>query len=753
MSFRCVLRGANAQLPKLRLYSARPSTAWVSGGSVVMLQGEGFGGQSVGQGRCRIGPAPAGGSTVIRASGFLPDDNAEVIFPATIYNDTTASCSMPAVVVEGPVVLALSPNGVEWPAPFWYSTSVELTYIDLVDVTIGQRPYFSESFASLLVYSHLSLRADASAALHIRAMLPCANRSWVWVQRPVETSAATVAEIPMLGLASLPEIVNADLKIEVTVSGGVHNGTHITKWRRLMRAATPVPSGVEPVYISHKTRSVFVDGRPFTGMGWFLDGHRPIALNDLTDVTAEIRRVAAQGVNQVLLYSLPLHAPSQVRVFMDEMSRLGVKVWVDLQPLGFTGGAGMNYSTRWRSAQWRREVEGNITLFANHSATLGYYLCDDCCPVDANIDQVSLQAKLYNLVKHLDPFHLTSGAIQCNANTWLWSDVPAGTGERQTADVEVCIPTLDDRQPLLSLSLDVPLVENYAATLRAHAHSGGWSNKSGGAGPPDPIADVNVRGDGAFRNGLRFGALGNIAGLWQSQGSNSLVPGFGGGFERFPASPAFTATALWLAVIEAGTTSQLAFMIQDWNYGGGRPQCRVGNDCWPIRDWLLQEQAFHAWMFHAQALAPSFSAPLTLPSSHVALASTVLLRPAAVTDAYEPRVQLMSEECKDEGHYCLHLLVANVVTHSPISFTVRLGGPAMGAFSNATRIFGAEYDIHIENGELTDWVDAGATNIYELGCHGPRPNSSAPGWPPCSNRRGRCTAGWVDKVEGLCNDD
>ena len=89
------------------------------------------------------------------------------------------------------------------------------------------------------------------------------------------------------------------------------------------------------------------------------------------------------------------------------------------------------------------------------------------------------------------------------------------------------MPILDDHQPALALSLDVPLVENYAAKLRDHAHSGGWSDS--GSGSPAPTADVNVRGDGAFRNGLRFGALGNIAGLWQSRGSGSLVPGFGGG--------------------------------------------------------------------------------------------------------------------------------------------------------------------------------------------------------------------------------
>ena len=52
-----------------------------------------------------------------------------------------------------------------------------------------------------------------------------------------------------------------------------------------------------------------------------------------------------------------------------------------------------------------------MSLFRNHSATLGYYICDDCCPVDANIEQVTLQAQLYNLVKSLDPLHLTYATV------------------------------------------------------------------------------------------------------------------------------------------------------------------------------------------------------------------------------------------------------------------------------------------------------------------------------------------------------
>lgn len=60
------------------------------------------------------------------------------------------------------------------------------------------------------------------------------------------------------------------------------------------------------------------------------------------------------------------------------------------------------------------------------------------------------------------------------------------------------------------------------------------------------------------RHGVRWEPLGNVGGLWQSCGAG----GCPGGFERFPSSPQFTITALWLGVIEAGMSSVLMFMIQ-----------------------------------------------------------------------------------------------------------------------------------------------------------------------------------------------
>ena len=53
----------------------------------------------------------------------------------------------------------------------------------------------------------------------------------------------------------------------------------------------------------------------------------------------------------------------------------------------------------------------------------------------------------------------------------------------------------------------------------------------------------------------------------------------------------------------------------------------------------------HTWMSQARSLAPSFTAPLTLPQPTVRLAASAALRPSAVADPYEPRVALLREDC------------------------------------------------------------------------------------------------------------
>ena len=218
----------------------------------------------------------------------------------------------------------------------------------------------------------------------------------------------------------------------------------------------------------------------------------------------------------------------------------------------------------------------------------------------------------------------------------------------------------------------------------------------------------------------------------------------------------------------------LGWCTPDWHYGGGKAGCRIGVDCWPQKDWQWQEQAAHKWMAQARALAPSLNSPLTLPVPTLRLANFTTLRPNVIfgRDIYSPRFALFREECASpslkaepslphSNRVCLHIVICNVMTHSPLTFTLELGGiwsrlSSLGTtrpIASATRIFEVQYELPIsEGGQLTDMLDAGASNVYEIGCEGQRPNSST-AWPACSNRRGKCTQGWVNKPSGLCGDD
>ena len=100
----------------------------------------------------------------------------------------------------------------------------------------------------------------------------------------------------------------------------------------------------------------------------------------------------------------------------------------------------------------------------------------------------------------------------------------------------------------------------------------------------------------------------------------------------------------------------------------------------------------HNWMANARALAPSLHAPVTLIVPAVTLIEFTPLRPpmGGGSDPYEPRMRVWREEC---ASVCMHLLVANVMTHTPLHFKAQFDGwqkilsqqTATITTSNATR--------------------------------------------------------------------
>lgn len=278
--------------------------------------------------------------------------------------------------------------------------------------------------------------------------------------------------------------------------------------------------------------------------------------------------------------------------------------------------------------------------------------------MDENLGQVTFQAKLYNLIKQLDPYHLVTGAVQCH-NLWMWSDVPAypphglAPAEAQAYRSGSCVPSVGS-QPPLQLSLDLIMAENYGQQLISHAGDG-------------TVAHGTAL-DGSFRNGLTFEPIVNCHGLWADQRTSAGV------FGDHPSAPEATRSALWLAIVTANMISELVFILQPVGPTGWENAVTRGGG------WLQTVQ-IPIWAEQVRWLLPSFLRPFEA-GAHPAInvSSARLLRPTAATsglpgsDASPIRAGAWEEApCPTP---CLHIIAVNVLQDTPVAFTVELESPS-----------------------------------------------------------------------------
>ena len=177
--------------------------------------------------------------------------------------------------------------------------------------------------------------------------------------------------------------------------------------------------------------------------------------------------------------------------------------------------------------------------------------CSDCCGHQSTISQ---QAQVYSILKDLDPFHPTIGAVNCD-NSWLFRDVPSY--EKPTTDRSST--WLSRGQPQLQLSLDLVMQENYAGTLAEHAGTGQWGGPDVGPGSPGR--------DGSYRNGMFQEPVVNCNGniflgkLYPQAAANGTFP-----------TPFFK-SMLWLGSVTSNMVNQLTFIMSPtaswWVHKGG----------------------------------------------------------------------------------------------------------------------------------------------------------------------------------------
>ena len=148
-----------------------------------------------------------------------------------------------------------------------------------------------------------------------------------------------------------------------------------------------------------------------------------------------------------------------------------------------------------------------------------------------------------NLARQADPWHIFAGAIEVTTASWWFSDTSSTLpGFLSPTPGVLSEPVLQlGSQPTVQLSIDLPLMENYPHP---------WTCLE------DGCVDAFAMGDSLWTQSLRLGQpVANSAG---GIGATTLYP-----------SPAAFRSVLWLGLIQAGMSHQLAFIFGPYGEAGG----------------------------------------------------------------------------------------------------------------------------------------------------------------------------------------
>jgi hypothetical protein len=399
---------------------------------------------------------------------------------------------------------------------------------------------------------------------------------------------------------------------------------------------------VVPVQVDHTTQGLLINGTRWMGHGWYME-----ALNNDWPALAEYIKLSLvpMGVNVAMTYNLNVQPISVQMTFLDAMQAIDFKI---MYPAG--SDQLINHGGPFNNATLLASLKANISTFQHHPAVMGWYICDDCC---SDTPDISLQAQVYQLIKDLDPYHVTIGAVNCG-NSWMFTDSTPSwlTPGQALTSSSIAQAT----QPQLQLSLDVVMQENYASTLVAHGDDGTWE---GGVGS-----------DGFFRHGVGFEALWNCPGSWPQvhyKDPNMLLSG------------------QWLSLITAGMKDQLTF-IDHMNNTQFKWKTQVG--------------------LFARRLAVLKDAVLAPFGSVVHPTTTVL--------SLKQDIKARSWSLPNGGaSSCLaYVVVVNTNAEEPRLFEVQVVAEGTG-FVNASRVFNTLGSVGVgAKGVFTDEIMAGDTNVY-----------------------------------------
>jgi hypothetical protein len=630
--------------PAPQVLSASPTDFAAEGGSDAAVAGTGFTAPAL----CRISAAPGGTTHQINSSG--------AVFEAHSINATALTCAgAPSVVAPGPGLLHVSFDG----GATWVG-GLQVAYFEQIEVAIGRRPYIKEASGNLLVRSHKSLRG---VKLLVKAELPAMGAAAAWRWGDVSGGTDSVLNMDFdstLGKNDAP--VHNDLII--TITWGQHE--KVVKRRRFHRVP-PLPAGstVEPVQIDHAVAGLRVAGAQWIGQGWYVaaasnaTAKRPDSVwNGDWKMLADVITydLVPKGINQGMIYGIQFASPADQIALLDACAAAGFKVMYSVG----SGSVSINHGGPFDDPALLTDLKNNVSLVKDHPALLGYYICDDCCSNNVNI---SLQSQVYQLLKNIDPYHVTIGAVNCG-NSWMFTDQTPSWLAPEQDDHARSLP--EARQPALQLSLDVVMQENYGGSLAVHKSSGTWAS--------------GVGSDGFFRHGVTFEHLINCPGSFSWMGT-----------------PRAWLSAMWLGVITANMYSDLSFIYRE--------------DEWKNHTNLADQQS----VFASQVLA--------LQLGIAALFGSFPGHPeVSVADKGHNIVARAWSVPADEHPDCAgFLVVVNTAEQGASQLEVEISMPSgtSAQFASATRMFNGNQCLNtttanVSNKKVEDEIGEGSHNVYCL---------------------------------------
>lgn len=517
-----------------------------------------------------------------------------------------------------------------------------------ITIAVDRRPYVFEQTGHLLVRSTAAI---AGAHCAVTAKLAgggatLSNGSWTH-----DLSVTGVVSSFAFSLEPLPASIFGAVHVTIDCAS---IGWKTERWRSFQRA--PV-AGAPPVQsvsqVDSLTRTIRVGGVPFLSVGWYYS----IFDNGERNLTEFVSQQARAGVNTLLLYTFPmmmLHGKAELqREVLDACDAVGMKVLMDIsQFVPLIGGS--NSTENWTN------FKAVIEDVRAHPATLGYYLCDDCWG-----HSPALQAKVYRAIKEFDPYHVTSGAGGTSVG---FSD---GEGE----------------QGYLSLSLDVPLIENYDEDLAGRTSSGAPEN-SARDWPQFWTPFINCP--------------------WSESSNQMALPYYDVGYNADGApsfySPHRMRSTAYASLVGDAAIPNLVF----FDYFT-----------------MTEDRLLHGVQDIAQEmldLKPSLLAPVTTKQPSVNLTG------GSESDGLRGRAWAEDVIGSAAGSVCIHVIVLNTLNHYlPVDATLSFDdGRSLPAQVNASLPFEGNSDrvVPVDHGRFEDMIGPNSVNVYRVGCRMPAAASS-----------------------------